>query len=87
MFFPASSLRAGLICCADFQFSARIPLPTPFGGHLPPGGRDFFRRRKAAVFPMPTASAGDREGRPYAVISRPFDMHKMCRILYLVFIK
>ena len=27
----------------DFRISARIPHPTPFGGHLPPGGRVWMR--------------------------------------------
>ena len=34
--------RIGLLCCTDFQISARIPLPTPSG---PPRGRGFFPPR------------------------------------------
>ena len=36
-------LGGGLFLCADFRVFARIPLPTPFGGHLPPGGRNWLR--------------------------------------------
>ena len=31
----------GLLCCSDLQISARIPLPTPFGGHPLPGRGDW----------------------------------------------
>ena len=48
LFCLASSLRVCLICCADFQIIARIPLPTRYflacarAGHLLPGRRDWW---------------------------------------------
>ena len=38
-----TDLGVGLLYCADFQFSARIPLPTRYAGHPPPRGRGFSR--------------------------------------------
>ena len=36
-----TDLGVGLLYCADFQLSARIPLPTRYAGHPPPGGGNF----------------------------------------------
>ena len=36
-----TDLGVGLLCCTDFQLSARIPLPTRYAGHPPPGGGNF----------------------------------------------
>ena len=41
------NLRIGLLCCTDFQVTARIPLQSPIGSEepigdsFPPGGSDF----------------------------------------------
>ena len=43
-----TDLGVGLLYCADFQFFARIPLPTRYAGHPPPGGGDFYRPVGAA---------------------------------------
>ena len=38
VFCPVTNLRTSLSVCTNLQVFARIPLPTPFGGHPPPGG-------------------------------------------------
>ena len=44
------------------HIAARIPLPTPYGGHLPPGGRDWVRRLRKIWHPCPRLGAGVRGG-------------------------
>ena len=44
------------------HIAARIPLPTPYGGHLPPGGRDWVRRLQEIRNPCPRLGAGVRGG-------------------------
>ena len=44
------------------HIAARIPLPTPYGGHLPPGGRDWVRRLREIWHPCPRLGAGVRGG-------------------------
>ena len=60
----------GLLCCTDFQLSARIPLPTRYAGHPPPGGGNFtapLGRRAILESPLQfnnekTALPGTRQG-------------------------
>ena len=47
------NLGVGLLRCADFQFFARIPLPTPSGPPSPPGEGIFPAVISAGIFRVP----------------------------------